>query len=163
MRKIWRLIYRPPVFLYEHLISRKRGSLGFVILEFFLLGFVMARAYVYFSRLGWWPQNFMTVVVGQHIHHFAWGIILVVPVGLAYMLMPERFMPYWRLKLAAIYGWGMGLIFDQFGMWINLTDNYSLRTGYDAVVILAGILINGVYFKPMWKFLYQKTLKKVIE
>lgn len=142
--------------MYEHLIAKKRGSIGFTILLFFLLGFMMARGYVYLSLLGLWRENFMIAIVGRHIHHFAWGIFLVVPASLLFMLLPSRLMPYWRLKLAAIYGWGMGLIFDQFGMWLNLRDEYSVRRGYDAVILLAGVLINVVYFGRMWRFIFKK-------
>lgn len=156
MAFIKKIIYRPPQFLYEHLIARKKGSIGFVILEFFLLGFLMARGYVWLSQLGWVPANFMTVTVNRHIHHFAWGIFLVVPAGLLFMLIPPRFLPYWRLKLAAIYGWGMGLIFDEFGMWLNLENVYHLREGYDAIIVVAGILINVVYFGRMWRYLLKK-------
>jgi len=127
-----------------------------VLLEFFLLGFLMARGYVYLSEAGWLPQNLMTVAVGRHIHHFAWGIFLVVPTGVLFMLMPSKLLAYWRLKLVAIYGWGMGLIFDEFGMWLNLEDDYHWRQGYDAVIVVAGLLINIVYFKEIWLFLLSK-------
>ncbi|MCX6816431.1 MAG: hypothetical protein NTZ93_00985 [Candidatus Beckwithbacteria bacterium] len=143
-------------FIYEHLIARKRGSTGFVILLFFLIGFIMARGYIYLSLLGLWRDNFTPQFIGAHIHHFALGIFLVVPASLLFMLLPPKFMPYWRLKLAAIYGWGMGLIFDEFGMWLNLQDEYSLRHGYDAIIVLAGLLINVVYFGRMWRFIFKK-------
>lgn len=157
------LIYRPPQLFYEHVISRKRGNVGFVLLEFFLLGFIMARLYVYLSILGLWPENFMIGVVKVHMHHFGWGILIVALTGFVYFNLPYYLIPKWRLKLAGLYGWGLGLIFDQFGMWLNLKDEYSLRRGYDAVIILAGLMINVVYFSKMWRLLYKKTLGKVLE
>ena len=151
-----KIIFRPPQIIYEHLIAKKRGSMGFVILLFFLIGFVMARGYIYLSLLGLWRDNFTPKFISTHIHHFALGIFLVVPVSLLFMVMPPKLMPFWRLKLAAIYGWGLGLICDEFGMWLNLRDEYSLRHGYDAIIVLAGVLINIVYFGKLWRFLAKK-------
>lgn len=144
-------------FFYEHLIARKRGSTGFVILLFFLLGFILARLYVYLAVLGLWKDNFTPAFFNSHIHHFALGIFLVAPAGFTSLVLPHNLLPRWRLKLAAVYGLGLGLIFDEFGMWLNLKDEYSLRQGYDAVIIAAAIIINVVYFARIWRLLFRAT------
>lgn len=38
-----------------------------------------------------------------------------------------------------IYGIGMALTFDEFGMWLHLGGSYWQRASFDAVVVLLGI------------------------
>jgi Na+/pantothenate symporter len=42
--------------------------------------------------------------------------------------------------VAAVYGIGLGLTFDEFGMWLHLGGLYWQRASYDAVVTVAAVL-----------------------
>ena len=39
-----------------------------------------------------------------------------------------------------MYGVGLGLTFDEFGMWLHLDTTYWQRGSFDAVVIIAAVL-----------------------
>jgi len=39
-----------------------------------------------------------------------------------------------------IYGIGLGLTFDEFGMWLHLNGDYWQRASFDAVIVLAAAL-----------------------
>ena len=39
---------------------------------------------------------------------------------------------------------------DEFGMWLRLTDDYSVRGSYDAVMLIVDFLISVVYFVDFW-------------
>jgi hypothetical protein len=41
---------------------------------------------------------------------------------------------------AVIYGIGLGLTFDEFGMWLHLNGDYWQRASFDAVIVLAAAL-----------------------
>ncbi|KKT42695.1 MAG: hypothetical protein UW31_C0006G0115, partial [Candidatus Collierbacteria bacterium GW2011_GWA2_44_13] len=56
-----------------------------------------------------------------------------------------------RLKLAPLYGFALGVAFDEFAMWIQLDDIYKDRSTYDAILIITLILLNIVYFEDFWK------------
>ena len=148
-------------FFYEHLIARKRGSAAFVILLFCLLAFVISRACVYAAMLGYIPDSLTVNVRGVHIHHFAWGIMVASVAGFINFVLPYHLLPKWRLKLAAVYGWGLGWTFDEFGMWLHLRDDYLIRQSYDAMIILGAILINVVYFSRIWRLLF-RTARAII-
>src|SRR3954447_25259893 len=77
-------------------------------------------------------------VGGTHVHHLNYGIFLLCGVG-AYLLFVN---PQGRpLRAAALaYGVGLGLTFDEFGMWIHLGGPYWQRASYDAVVVVAAVL-----------------------
>jgi thiol:disulfide interchange protein len=53
---------------------------------------------------------------GMHIHHYAYGIFILAVAGyLALIFVGDRA----RLWIALLYGLGLGLTFDEFGMWID--------------------------------------------
>lgn len=66
-----------------------------------------------------------------------------------------------RHIIAAFYGIGLGLAYDEFGMWLMLKDNYWIRQSYDAIAIIAVILINIVYFNELWQKIFLKTITLV--
>jgi hypothetical protein len=41
---------------------------------------------------------------------------------------------------AILYGIGLGLTFDEFGMWLHLGGPYWQRASYDAVITVASLL-----------------------
>jgi hypothetical protein len=52
---------------------------------------------------------------------------------------------------ATLYGVGLALAFDEFGMWLHLEDDYWIRHSYDAVIIITAVLFNIVYLSIFWK------------
>jgi hypothetical protein len=69
-----------------------------------------------------------------HIHHLNYGIFLLSGIG-GYLLFRR---PDGRsLEAAAVvYGIGMALTFDEFGMWIHLGGSYWQRASWDAIVVI---------------------------
>lgn len=115
-----------------------------IIVFAFLLTFVLARLVVYLV-LGKIVPNFFLVVDGVHIHHFTYGVVILVLVGLYLIIVqPSPSSKKFR-RLTFLYGIGLGLTFDEFGMWIRLQDNYWARQSYDAIVIVLLILLNVAY------------------
>lgn len=132
----------------------------FTIFIFFLLAFVLSRTAVYIYHFGFFPNYPFSNVFGTHIHHFVFGIALVCSVGFLSFSLPHQVLQSWRLKLSAMYGFGLGWIMDEFGMWLHLEDNYYLRLNYDAIIITSIILINFIYFSKIWKTIFYKIFKK---
>ena len=127
-----------------HRLCPKTGKeIPFLIMLSFLGTFALSRTIVNFF------PNLSLEVRGTHIHHFAYGIIMLVLVGY-YLLVQDR-SPKTRLKLSLVYGVALGLAFDEFAMWIQLEDVYYDRATYDAIVIVSAILLNIVYFEDFWK------------
>ena len=159
MQELTHLIEHPPVTLYERLVTRQKGRSVFTILIFFLLAFILSRSAVYLYNLGFFQNYPFTNIFGTHIHHFVFGIGLVVLVAFLTLTLPAHITSRWQQKFAALYGFGLGWIIDEFGMWLHLEDNYSLRQSYDAIIISLIILINFVYFGKIWKRIFDKLYK----
>jgi hypothetical protein len=115
--------------------SRKR--LARAALAALVLTFALSRVAVLLIMSRRIPDLYLHVG-GTHVHHLNYGIFLLSGVG-AYLLLAR---PDGRgLRIAAVaYGVGLGLTFDEFGMWIHLGGPYWQRASYDAVVVVAAVL-----------------------
>jgi len=125
------------------LLKPKTGKeIPFLILISFLATFALSRITV-----NLFPDLFLKVR-NTHVHHFAYGILLLVIIGFFLLTQPRS--PRTRLKMSLLYGVAIGLAFDEFGMWIQLEDMYYNRASYDAIII-STLLLNIIYFEGFWK------------
>jgi hypothetical protein len=125
-------------------LLRKTGKeIPFLILISFLVTFAASRIFT-----GLFP-NTLIVVRGVHVHHFAYGFILLSLIGFFSITQPRS--DRTRLRLAPLYGFALGVAFDEFAMWIQLDDIYQDRSTYDAIIIITLLLLNIVYFGDFWK------------
>ena len=127
-----------------HLRPKTGREIPFLIMISFLGTFIVSRLIV-----NYFPGFTLTEIRGTHVHHFAYGIVLLVFVG--YFLLTQPRSRRSRLKMSLFYGIAIGLAFDEFAMWIQLEDVYYDRSTYDAIVIIAALLLNIVYFEDFWK------------
>ncbi len=122
-------------------MDERRGSpmsrTARVVLVAFILTFIAARVVVLLIMAHWLPDLYL-FVRGTHVHHLNYGIFLLAGVG-AWLLFGR---PAGRaLTTAAIlYGVGLGLTFDEFGLWLHLGGPYWQRASFDAVVVIAALL-----------------------
>lgn len=137
----------------RHLKDKHGQKVSFLILLSFLFAFVVARAYALTAA----P---ILEIGGVHIHHLNFGITLLAISGLLGFYFSGS---KWRNKIIMLYGIGLGLTFDEFGMWLHLEDHYWIRTSYDAVIIIFLILLNAMFFGERWigifKFLSSRAGK----
>ena len=131
-----RLFRKAITLAYRELVYDRRRETTFWMLAAFVPTFLVARLLVYAD-----PSLFLNVR-GTHIHHFTYGFFLLAAVGyvaIAYPDKPRRF-------LAFVYGIGLALAADEFGMWLRLRDQYDARHSYDAILAIGTFLIGVVYF-----------------
>ncbi len=134
-----------------------------IIISSFLATFIIARLMVYLVIEHLMPDFFLTIK-GVHIHHFAYGVLILAVISFYFIIgQPKSGSKRFRWA-TAIYGIGLGLTFDEFGMWIRLEDNYWIRQSYDAIIIITLLLLNIAYRKFVWRWLkeiyYHITNKK---
>jgi hypothetical protein len=118
-----------------------------IILVAFVTSFMAARVLVFLIVSRRIPDLFFHVG-GTHIHHLNYGIFLLSGVG-AYLLLVR---PAGRrlLVATAIYGLGLALTFDEFGLWVHLGGSYWQRASFDAVVVV-GALLTLIVVAPEWR------------
>jgi hypothetical protein len=142
--------------LYEDIVRRKKTT-PFLIFVSFILAFAVSRLFVVF-----FPTKNL-IIRDYHIHHFYFGIILLT-IACWIGLVSNRVRLH---RLAAImYGVGMGLIVDEFGLFLTCATiwkecDYWARISYDAFVVVAGVFFMIIYFEPFWRRM-KRPVTKVI-
>jgi hypothetical protein len=114
------------------------------VLFSFMLIFVLARLVVFLIMSRQIPE-FYFFCGDTHVHHLNYGIFLLAGVG-TFLLFEQPT----GTKLhtdGIIFGIGLALTFDEFGMWLHLGGSYWQRASWDAVTVVAA-LFGMISFAP---------------
>lgn len=126
-----------------HIQLRERLVLRLLALVGFVGGFVGARAIVVAGSLAvpgagglfTWPFREIWVE-GYHLHHFFLGFLVLAVVGWISVFHSGRH----RRWMAALYGVGMGVFVDEWGLLVTWGDYYARSSWFIAVLFLAVLL-----------------------
>jgi hypothetical protein len=146
------LVFKPLQYAYRELIANRTRQIPFWILVGFLPTFAAARLVVDVV-----PGLYLRVH-RVHVHHFTYGIIVLAIVGFISLVttIPSR-------VLAVFYGLGLALSFDEFGMWVRLTDHYNIDQSVDVMVSILVFLVFLVYgigiARRAWPYM-KKTVRR---
>ena len=92
-----------------HRIAKKAPAAG--IAAAFFLTVTGARIFsLVLPRFHWEPKP------GMHIHHYVYGIFILVIAGYLALIFRNDGATPW---ITLLYGLGVGLTFDEFSMWLN--------------------------------------------
>ena len=78
-------------------------------------------------------------IPGMHIHHYVYGIFILTIAGYLALVFKGNRATLW---IALLHGLGVGLTFDEFGMWLNPPFQRGVRWSANglAMVIVALVL-----------------------
>src|SRR6266566_1569713 len=113
----------------------------------FLLTFIASRTLVILIMARKMPDLFLHLG-GTHVHHLNYGIFLLATVAGVLLFAPLN--QAQRSFCALVYGVGMALTFDEFGMWLHLGGSYWQRASFDAVVVVLSVF-GLLAFAPRWQ------------
>lgn len=113
----------------------------------FLLTFIASRTLVIMIMARCVPDLFLHMG-GTHVHHLNYGIFLLSVVS--GVLLFAELNKTQRSSCAVVYGIGMALTFDEFGMWLHLGGSYWQRASFDAVIVVLSVL-GLIAFMPRWQ------------
>jgi len=119
-------------------------SLTFPIAVAFLITFILAR---FVSLMA---PGLNITIAGIHVHHFVWGISVLAISGYLALIFGG---PRAKYLISLLYGFGLGLAFDEFAFWLKLIDDDPARWSYDGFLIVAGIIFLIISAKPGVKML----------
>ena len=132
-----------------HVPSSPTRHLARLVFVAFLLTFIASRALVILIMMHRLPDLFLHLG-GTHVHHLNYGIFLLSTI--AAVLLFAEMNEARRAICAIVYGIGMALTFDEFGMWLHLGGSYWQRASFDAVIVLLSIF-GLIAFMPRWQHL----------
>jgi hypothetical protein len=122
-----------------------------VLLIGLIVGFGIIRTSTRMIRaqVKWWPGN--VSAGGVHLHHELFGVVLMLVSGVISFGITQ--LHPWLEILAFIFGFGAGLVLDEFALLLRLKDVYwskEGRTSIDAVIVtvslIALLLVHAVPF-----------------
>ncbi|HYS29300.1 MAG TPA: hypothetical protein VEQ12_07335 [Candidatus Limnocylindria bacterium] len=110
----------------------------------FIAMFVFLRGLTYGIRHHLLPAKNVVTSSGLHIHHFVWGILILLVIGFLALMLEQ---PRWHPWLAIGFGFGAALVIDEFALWLNLKDVYWAKEGrssVDLAIVIFALL--GLYY-----------------
>lgn len=126
-------------------------SLVFPITTAFLITFGVSRLISHVA-----PWLYLPILPDVRIHHYSYGIIVLAAAGYLSLIFSG---PRAKYLLSLFYGFGLGLAFDEFAMWLRLRDDDPARWSYDGFLFIIGIFLliisarSGVrLFRFIWPF-----------
>jgi hypothetical protein len=126
----------------------------------FALTFGLLRALTYGIREDWLPWGNI-VTGGLHIHHYVWGVALLLVLGLVTLVVDSPHLNPW---LGALYGVAAALVIDEFALLLNLRDVYWTTEGRLSVDLALGTMaLAAIYFAAtsFWRRLGRELLRSV--
>lgn len=143
----------------DQLILNRRREIPFIVFFTFFVTFLITRVIAYSIHFQVVPEFLFFVktiyIRGYHIHHFNFGIIILIFAG--YLSLTDTIRTHIR-KIAVLYGIGLALIVDEFGLLVTLEkESYWNRGSYDAAIVTLLILLNSAYFARFWKVMGGKV------
>jgi hypothetical protein len=153
-----------PKALFNRLVVQQDGEPPFWMLIGFLSSLGGARLVVaLILKYGLEKRLFALVQGGtdpnpMHVHHFNYGLIVASVSGIASLF------PFGRRALrllAATFGIGLGLIFDEFALIWTLNPEYAQSLSLISAAIACVALIQLVYFRRFWGAVVRRLVHRV--
>jgi len=153
-----------PRALFNRLIVREGAEPPFWMLLGFLSSLGGARLVVaLILKYGLEKRLFALVQGGNdpnpmHVHHFNYGLIVASVSGVASLF------PFGRRALrllAATFGLGMGLIFDEFALIWTLNPEYAQSLSLISAGIAFVVLVQLVYFRRFWASAARRVVHRI--
>ncbi len=108
----------------------------------FAVTFGLLRALTYSIKQGVGPFGDIAVG-GVHLHHYVWGIALLMLVGFVSLVVDS---PRYNPHLGVLYGIACALIIDEYALLLELRDVYWAEEGRISVDVALGVIaVLGIY------------------
>lgn len=108
----------------------------------FISTVITARLISYYNPNAHWQLE------NVHLHHFIFGIFALAVAGYGALQFTGPRAPFF---IALLYGFGIGLTFDEFDMWLNLSSNPVFRWSNHGIVIVFSVALVGLAGRSIYK------------
>jgi hypothetical protein len=148
-----RVVRTGPRAMFRRLVVQQGAEPPFWMLVGFVVSLGLARLTVFFILHFHLEHQLFALVKDphdpnpMHVHHFNYGLVLIGLSGLAALF------PFGRraLRLLALaFGFGCGLVFDEFALFWNLNPEYAQTASLVAAAAAAAVLVQLVWFRHFW-------------
>src|ERR1035438_2946363 len=145
-------------FLIRATIPDRPRQRMFIASVAFVITFVGVRVLVELIRRNVGPFQWV-LGGGTHIHHWVWGILILLLVVYGWLLdLGRNHTPlsiFFGRLMSVSYGVGAALTLDEFALWLNLDPeaywSHAGRLSIDAVIVFGSILGAGAWGAPFFR------------
>jgi hypothetical protein len=128
--------------IYHQVLADEGRQRAFICLGAMLISFFAIRTSARMTRaFSWWPGGVRTDD-GVHLHHFVWGIFLML--GAGFLAIDIQLHAPWSGIVAGIFGVGAGFTLDEFALWTRMDDVYWSEQGRSSLEAIAIVAIVGL-------------------
>ena len=117
--------------------------------------FIISRIVVMLIMLGWLPASLFLNINGVHIHHYVYGIFLILFSSIWFIFR----CPITKVKeewiCLFIFGAGLTLLFDEFEFWLTMGGSYYSKITIDSIITIFCVLL-GLSFASRIKSLNRR-------
>ena len=153
MFKVFSRVTRKNIIIEK--VSKSEAGLYFYLV--FPMAFAFVLTFVISRILNQLAPNFYLIGLSVgHVHHFAYGIFILAASGYLALIFGG---PRAKYLISLFHGFGLGLAFDEYGLWLNLRDDDLTRWSYDGFLVVMGLFFliisakKGVkMLKVLWPF-----------
>ena len=137
--------------VYDTYINKRGKKLPFVAFVIFLLTILISRCIVMWVEAGRPFLSFFKIY-DYHVHHFYLGIFLLVLSNWFFLFWnKKRYMEEIKISSAILFGIGLGLITDEFGLLLtmefDIKGEYWAPHSYYLMGILSGVFLYTIIKK----------------
>jgi CRP-like cAMP-binding protein len=148
-----------PGALFRRFVVQQGSEPPFWMLTGFIMSLGLARLTVALILKYGLEKQLFALIPGNdpnpmHVHHFNYGLVLIGASGLAALF------PFGRRALRTLafgFGFGCGLVFDEFALFWNLNPEYAQSLSLIAAAIMAAVLMQLTYFRRYWSGLLRRA------
>jgi CRP-like cAMP-binding protein len=139
--------------IFRKLVVEEGAEPPFWMLVGFVVSLGLARLVVFLILKYHLEQQLFALVQSptdpnpKHVHHFNYGMILIGSSGIAALF------PFGRRALRTLafaFGFGAGLVFDEFSLLWNLNPEYANPASLIACGVAVAVLLQLTYFRKFW-------------
>jgi hypothetical protein len=124
----------------SHHASGLYVSIIFPIAVAFLITFIGARIISLFA-----PWFYIPWSEEIRIHHYTYGFYVLAVSGYLALVFSG---PRAKYLISLLHGFGLGMAFDEYGIWLRLTADDPARWSYDGFIIITGVIFLIVSARP---------------
>jgi hypothetical protein len=155
-----RVVRAGPRAMFRRLVVQQGAEPPFWMLVGFIVSLGLARLTVFLILHFHLEHQLFALVKSpndpnpMHVHHFNYGLVLIGLSGLAALF------PFGRraLRILALgFGFGCGLVFDEFALFWNLNPEYAQSASLVAAAVAAAVLVQLVWFRRFWGAMTRRT------
>lgn len=126
----------------ERVVHHEPGLYVYII---FPIAFAFLLTFSGTRILNAFAPDFYIFWFGIHAHHFTYGFFILAVAGYLALIHSG---PRAKYLISLLHGFGLGLAMDEFGMWLHLTEEESIRLSYDGFNIVIGSFLLILTAKP---------------